>query len=122
MLSPIITSLTKKKKILSSLDGSDTMAFLQLHAGERNLCYRKKKERKKEIYDSIVFPFEYGELITCICFFIIILRFKLCHRQKETWKWWDWQGSMNSLIWISFINSSSHTGKELACFAKSELE
>jgi len=25
--------------------------------------------KKKEIYDSIVFPFEYGELITCICFF-----------------------------------------------------
>lgn len=82
----------------------------------------KRRREKKEIYDSIVFPFEYGELITCICFFIIILRFKLCHRQKETWKWWDWQDSMNSLIWISFINSSSHTGKELACFAKSELE
>lgn len=78
---------------------------------------------RKEIYDSIEFPFEYGELITCICFFIIIiLKFKLRHRQTESWKLWGWQGSMNNLIWISFTNSSSVRGKGPVRFPRSELE
>lgn len=69
---------------------------------------------RKEIYDSIEFPFEYGELITCICFIIIIiLRFKVCHRQEESWKLRGWQGSMNNSIWISFTNSGSIQGKGL---------
>ena len=72
---------------------------------------------RKEIYDSIEFPFEYGELITCICFIIIIiLRFQLCHKQKESWELRGWQSSMNNLMWISFTNSSSVWGKGPAQF------
>ena len=44
-------------------------------------------------------------------FIIIILRFKPCHRQKESWKLRGWQGLMNNLVWISFTNSSSVLGK-----------
>lgn len=86
-----------------------------------------KRERgiyiRKEIYDSLKFPFEYGALITCIWFFIIIiLRFKLRHRLKESWKLRGWQTSMNNFIWLSFTNSSSLLGKGPERLPRPELK